>query len=116
MAGLEGGEARAVEDLRDEAHVAHRGRALSVRDGDAGRLLAPVLKGVEAEVRALGQLSGKLAGVEPDDAARLLRLAFRIPIIHVQGTHLPEIRSCPTRQPSYRRSRCPCSAWKRARR
>ena len=83
MSCLEGREARAVEDLRDEAHVAHRGRALAVGDGDAGRLLAPVLERVEPEVRALGQLPRELAGVEPEDAARLLRLAFRIQVIHV---------------------------------
>src|SRR5829696_6386840 len=56
VSGLEGRKARSVEDLRDEAHVAHRGRALPVGDGDAGRLLASVLEGVEPEVRALGQL------------------------------------------------------------
>src|SRR5829696_7986819 len=34
VSGLEGGEARSVEDLRDEPHVAHCGRALPVGDGD----------------------------------------------------------------------------------
>ncbi len=33
--GFEGCEAWSVEDLRDEAHVAHRGRALAIGDGDA---------------------------------------------------------------------------------
>ena len=89
MSGFEGGEARAVEDLRDEAHVAHGGRAFPVRDGYTGRFLAAVLERVEAEVRALGQLAGELAGVDPEDAARFLRLAFRIPVIHAKSTHLP---------------------------
>ena len=89
MSGFQGGEARAVEDLRDEAHVAHGGRALPVGDGYAGRLLAAVLQRVEAEVRALGQLAGELAGVEPEDAARFLRLAFRVQVIHAKSTHLP---------------------------
>ena len=64
-----------VEDLGDETHVAHGGRALPVGDGDPGRLLATVLEGVEAEVRALGELPLELARVEPEDAARLFRLA-----------------------------------------
>src|SRR5215212_1701069 len=95
VSGLEGGEARSVEDLRDEAHVSHRGRALAVGDGDTRRLLTPVLQGVEAEVRSLGQLPRELAGVESEDAARLLRLAFRIPVVYVKRTHrlrLPSLR------------------------
>src|SRR5919107_5182414 len=98
--GLEGREARSVEDLRDEPHVAHRGRALPVGDGDARGLLAPVLEGVESEIRALGKLSRELAGVEAEDAARLLRLAFSIPVVYVKLTHrlrLPSLRypMCP---------------------
>src|SRR5215204_6068933 len=93
VSGLEGGEARSVEDLRDEAHVSHCGRALAVGDGDAGRLLAPVLEGVEPEVRALGQLPRELAGVEPEDAARLLRLAIRIPVVCVKRTHRQSLPS-----------------------
>src|SRR5215210_1862289 len=100
MPVLQSRESRAVEDLRDEAHVTHRGRAFAVGDGDAGRLLPPMLEGVQPEVRALGQLSRELAGVEPEDAARLLRFAFRIPVVHVERTHLPGLRSCPTRSPS----------------
>src|SRR5215208_1500722 len=90
---LEGCEAWSVEDLRDEPHVTHRGRALPVGDGDARRLLAPVLEGVEPEVRALGQLSRELTGEEPEDATRLLRLAFRIPIVYVKHSlRLPSPR------------------------
>src|SRR5918993_549864 len=100
VSGLEGGETWSVEDLRDEAHVSHRGRALPVGDGDTRRLLAPVLEGVEPEVRALGQLPRELAGVEAEDAARLLRFAFRIPVVYVKRTHrldLPSLRypMCP---------------------
>src|SRR5215210_2659115 len=100
VSGLEGGETWSVEDLRDEAHVAHRGRALPVGDGDARRLLAPVLEGVEPEVRALGQLPRELAGVEAEDPARLLRFAFRIPVVYFKRTHrlrLPSLRypMCP---------------------
>src|SRR5829696_8939546 len=105
VSGLEGGEARSVEDLRDEAHVSHRGRALAVGDGDAGRLLAPVLEGVEPEVRALCQLPRELAGVDPEDAARLLRLAIRIPVVCVKRTHRQSL-------PSLRYPMCPPSgAW-----
>src|SRR5215218_8855056 len=102
MSGLEGGEARFVEDLRDEPHVAHRGRALPVGDGDTSRFLSPVLEGVEPEVRALGQLPRELAGVEPENAARLLRLAFCIPVVHLKRTHFPGL-------PSLRYPMCPPS-------
>src|SRR5215203_2980410 len=100
MSGLQSRETWSVEDLRDEAHVAHRGRALPVGDSDARRLLPSVLEGVEPEVRALGQLPRELAGVEPEDATRLLRLAFRIQVVHVKRPHrtgLPSLRypMCP---------------------
>jgi hypothetical protein len=52
--GLERSEPRLIENLRDEAHVAHGGRPLAVGDGYPGGLLAAVLESVEAEVRALG--------------------------------------------------------------
>ena len=48
-----------------------------------GGLLAAVLERVEPEVRALGQLSREIPRVEPEDAACLFRLAFRIPVIQV---------------------------------
>src|SRR5918993_1519866 len=93
VSGLEGRQAWSVEDLRDETHVAHRGRALPVGDGDAGRFLAPVLEGVEPEVRALSQLPRELAGVEAEDTARLLRFAFRIPVVYVKRTHRQDLPS-----------------------
>ncbi|MDQ1475376.1 MAG: adenylylsulfate kinase, partial [Actinomycetota bacterium] len=43
-----------VEDLGDETHVLDDRDRLAVADRDAGRLLAPVLEGVEAEVREVG--------------------------------------------------------------
>ncbi len=113
---LEGGQTRAVEDLRDEAHVPKGGSPFAVGDRDPCRLLAPVLQGVEPEVRALGQLSRELPRVEAEDAAGLLRLAVGVAVILVQKTHLSPLRSCPTRPRSSRPSRCRYSAWKPARR
>ena len=58
-----------VEHLRDETHVLDDGDRLAVADRDAGRLLAAVLEGVEAEVREVGhRLAG---GVHTEDAARV---------------------------------------------
>ena len=48
-----------AEDLGHEPHLAQRRDPAAVGDGDAGRLLAPVLQGEEAEVG------------EPRDVARL---------------------------------------------
>src|SRR4028119_2133492 len=115
-AGLEGREARAVEDLGDEAHVAEGRRALAVGDRDPGGLLPAVREGVEAEVRPLGGLAGQLPRVHPEDPARLLRLAVRVAVVLLQNVHLSEPRSCPTRRRSSRRRRYPCSASRPARR
>ena len=61
-----------VEDLVDEAELRVDEEALAVADRDAGRLLAAVLEGVEAEV---GELGDVLAGrVYAEDAARFARL------------------------------------------
>ena len=43
---LEGAQLLLVEHLVDEALVAHRHDVAALGDGDAGRLLAAVLKGV----------------------------------------------------------------------
>src|SRR5262249_59723222 len=45
---------RLVEDVRDVAHLALHTDVRTVEGGDAGRLLAAVLQGVEAEVRDAG--------------------------------------------------------------
>ena len=67
----ERGEVALVEDLRDQAHVLVDEDPAAVADRDAGRLLAAVLEGVEAEVGELGDL---LAGrPDPEDAAGVLR-------------------------------------------
>ena len=67
---LERGQRGLVEDLRDQAHVLVDQDLAAVADRDAGRLLAAVLQGVEAEV---GQLGDVLAGgPDPEDAAGVL--------------------------------------------
>ena len=70
---LERRELALVEDLRDEAHVLDDGDGLAVADRDAGRLLAPVLQGVDAEVREVGD--GLARCVHAEDATRVLRTA-----------------------------------------
>ena len=49
-------ERRLVEDLRDQAHVLVDEDLPAVADRDAGRLLAAVLQGVQAEVGELGDV------------------------------------------------------------
>src|SRR6266542_3706001 len=56
-----------VEDLGDEAHVAQRGQATVVGDGDPRRLLAAVLEGEEAEVGDAGDVP--LGRVDAEEAA-----------------------------------------------
>ena len=60
-----------VEDLGDEAGVAHRGDVAALAGGDPGRLLAAVLERVEAEV---GEAGDVVAGcVYAEDAALVAR-------------------------------------------
>ena len=67
---LERLQGRLVEDLGDQAHVLVDQDLAAVADRDAGRLLAAVLQGVEAEV---GELGDVLAGrPDAEDAARVL--------------------------------------------
>ena len=68
---LQGGEDALGEDLRDQAHLLVDHDLVAVADGHAGRLLAPVLQRVEAEVGELGDLL--VARPHPEDAARVLR-------------------------------------------
>jgi hypothetical protein len=56
-----------VEDLRDEAHVAHRGEPPAVGDCDSRRLLAPVLEREEAEVGEPRHVA--VLRADPEDAA-----------------------------------------------
>ena len=68
---LERVEGGLVEDLRDQTHVLVDQDLAAVADRDAGRLLATVLEGVEAEV---GELRDVLARCpDPEDAAGVLR-------------------------------------------
>ena len=66
----ERGQGAVVEHVGDEAHVLDHGDRLAVAHGHAGRLLAPVLQGVQAEV---GQVRDRLSrGVDPEHAAGFL--------------------------------------------
>ena len=60
-------EAPLVEDLADEAHLAHRGQPAALGDGDPRRLLAAVLEREEPEVRKPGDVA--LARADAEDAA-----------------------------------------------
>src|SRR4028118_750898 len=75
MAPFERLQLTLVEDLRDKAHVTHRQRPLPVRDGDAGRLLAPVLERIQPKVRPLSELARDLSRVQAEDPASLLRFS-----------------------------------------
>ena len=63
------GQRRLVEDLGDQAEILVDDDAGAVADGDAGRLLAAVLQGVEAVV---GELGDVLAGSPDAEHAALL--------------------------------------------
>ena len=60
-----------VEDLVDEALVAHRHDVAALGDGDACRLLPSVLQGVEGEVGEAGDIRAR--GVDAEDAALVAR-------------------------------------------
>ena len=60
-----------VEDLVDEALVAHGHDVAALRRGDAGRLLAAVLERVEREVREPRDLAA--GGDDAEDAALIAR-------------------------------------------
>ena len=60
-----------VEDLVDEALVAHGHDVAALRRGDAGRLLPAVLQRVEGEVRQAGDVVA--GGVDAEDAALVAR-------------------------------------------
>ena len=60
------GEHVVGEDFRDQAHALDVGEMLAVGGGDAGRFLAAMLQGVEAEI---GLAGGVGMAVDGDDAA-----------------------------------------------
>ena len=60
-----------VEDLVDEALVAHRHDVAALGRGDARRLLPAVLQGVEGEVGEAGDIRAR--GVDAEDAALVAR-------------------------------------------
>ncbi len=95
---FERGDAAFVEHLGDQAHVLRHGDGLAVAHRDAGRLLAPVLQGVEAQIGEVGDvLTG---GVHAEHAAGV---ADRGVVHHVI---LPYTRSStPTPPATFRTSR-----------
>ena len=96
---LERGEAALVEHLRDQPHVLRHGDGLAVAHRDAGRLLAPVLEGVEAEVGEVGDgLTGRVHAEHAAGVADLGRRS-RTSVSHAprvvnpdRGPHLPNVR------------------------
>ena len=85
---LEGG---LVEDLGDQAHVLVDQDLAAVADRDAGRLLAAVLQGVEAEVGELGDVLAR--GPDPEDAAGVLGSA--VLGVEVVGQATISATACP---------------------
>ncbi len=78
-----------VEDLRDQAHVLVDQDLAAVAHRDAGRLLAAVLEGVEAEV---GQLGDVLTGrPDTEDPARVLGA----PVLGVEVVVEPTVAAAP---------------------
>ena len=68
---LEAGEVALVEDVGDQAHVLDDHHLGAVADRHAGRLLAPVLEGVEPVEGQVGDLGA--GGAHAEDPARLAR-------------------------------------------
>ena len=60
-----------VEDLVDQALVAHGHDVAALRDGDARRLLPAVLQGIEGEVGEAGDIGAR--GADAEDAALVAR-------------------------------------------
>ena len=68
------GEHVVGEDFRDQAHALDVGEVLAVGGGDAGRFLAAMLQGVEAEI---GLARGVGMAVDGDYAAFFVELVDR---------------------------------------
>ena len=85
------GQGGLVEDLGHQAEVLVDGDTGAVADRDPGRLLAPVLQRVEAEVGELRDLFA--AGPDPEDSAFVLRaLLYGVEVVAepaIASGHLP---------------------------
>ncbi len=99
---LERGDAALVEHLGDESHVLRHGDGLAVAHRDAGRLLAPVLERIEAQI---GEMGDVLAGrVHAEHAAGVADRG--VVHGHVHAVILPYTgRPTPTPPTSFRTSR-----------
>jgi hypothetical protein len=74
-----------VEDLVDQALVAHGHDVTALRGGDPGRLLPAVLKGVEREVAQAGDVV--LRRVDAEDPAFVARAVSGVQQIWGGGVH-----------------------------
>ena len=75
------GEHVVGEDFGDQAHALDVGQMLAVGGGDAGRLLAAMLQGVEAEI---GLARGVGMAVDGDDAAFFAELVGVVAVARLQ--------------------------------
>ena len=86
-----------VEDLGDEAGVAHRRDVAALAGGDAGRLLAAVLQRVEAEVGEAGDVvAGCVYAEHPAFVARAVAVD-RVPLGQVKA-RFPRVSKDVTRR------------------
>ena len=75
MSPLERPQLLLVEDLRDQAELAHGGDVTALAGRDPGRLLAAVLERVEAEVGEAGDLTaGRVHAEDPALIARAIAI------------------------------------------
>ncbi len=89
-----------VEHLGDQAHVLRHGDGLAVADRDAGRLLAPVLEGVEAQIGEVGDSLPRC--VHAEDAARVadLGVVHRFSIPRTKGSTCTPASRFPAPRPT----------------
>ena len=73
---LHGGERLLVEHLADEAEILEHQHLRAVGDGDARRLLAAVLQGIQAVVRELGHVLA--GGPDAEDATFLFGVVLEV--------------------------------------
>ena len=92
MSPLQRAQLLLVEDLVDEALVAHGHDAAVLRGGDAGRLLPAVLERVEREVRQPGDVvPGR---VDAEDAALVARSVAEVQGVGQEGVTGPAEARC----------------------